>query len=193
MRVLGQIVGRSRFIVILAVFAVLLIAVALSVLGTIQAVASIFSSIGTALEGGLNSTKLTVEFLEVVSLMLKAVVFYIVGIGLYSLFIAPLNLPKALGVDSLIDLETKVISVVIVILGITFLEHFIKWENPNEIIQFGVAVALVVAALVLFQFFNAREKEAQIANEREDQQRAERQLFEEDREERNQPAPSERP
>ena len=43
------------------------------------------------------------------------------------------------------------VSVVIVILGVTFLEHFIRWEQPMETLQFGAGMALAVGVLVLFQ------------------------------------------
>ncbi len=134
-------------------------------------------------ESETGTTRLTVEFLELVSVMLKAVVFYIIGVGLYSLFIAPLNLTVSLGVETLADLESKVVSVVVVILGITFLEHFIRWENPMETLQFGAAMALVVVALVLFQMYSYQTKEAQKSNKPDVQVRAKRKLFQEDREE----------
>src|SRR5690606_10540249 len=92
---------------------------------------------------------------------LKAVIFYIIGVGFYSLFVSPLNITVALGMESLSDLESKVISVVVVILGLTFLEHFILWNDPLATLQFGAAAALVVVALVLFerQTHKAREEQ----------------------------------
>ena len=45
----------------------------------------------------------------------------VIGVGLYSLFIAPLNLTVSLGVETLSDLESKVLSVVVVIMAVTFL------------------------------------------------------------------------
>jgi uncharacterized membrane protein YqhA len=174
-------VGRTRFVVLLGVAAVLLVAVALFVLGAVQAVVSVWNAIQSLLRGELNSTQVTVQILEVVSAMLKAVIFYIVGIGLYSLFIQPLNVTTALGVESLNDLETKVVSVIIVIMAVTFLEHFILWEQPTEILQFGGTLALVVAALVLFQFHSHRAAEEQKRGDPE-QTRAQRELFQQDRE-----------
>ena len=115
--------------------------------------------------------------------MLKAVVFYIIGVGLYSLFIAPLNLTVALGVESLYDLESKIISVVIVILGITFLEHFITWTEPVETLIFGAALSLVVLSLVLFQRYTHQAKEDQKMHNPDVQARAQRELFQEDQEE----------
>lgn len=177
-------VGRSRLIVILAVIAVMVIAVALFLLGTALAMVGVWHAIQGVWRGELGSTDLTVEFLEVVSVMLKAVVFYLIGVGLYSLFIAPLNLTAALGVETLSDLENKVISVVIVIMSVTFLGHFIRWEEPLETLQFGGALGLVVAALVLFQYNSHHAKEEQRMHDPDTQVRAQRELFQKDHEQR---------
>ncbi len=47
-------------------------------------------------------------------------------------------------------LETKVISVVVVIQAVTFLQHFIRREDPLATLQFGAAFALVSGARGLF-------------------------------------------
>jgi uncharacterized membrane protein YqhA len=115
-------------------------------------------------------------------MMLKAVVFYLIGVGLYSLFIALLNVTVALGVETLSDLESKVVSVVVVIMAVTFLEHFIKWERPAEVLQHAAALAVVVAALVAFQFYNHRAKEDHRASAGGDEAAAKRAMFQGDRE-----------
>ncbi len=67
-------------------------------MGAVLAVLRVWDASLGLLHGELGgSTDLTVAFLEIVSVMLKAVVFYIIGIGLYSLFIAPLNLRSISG------------------------------------------------------------------------------------------------
>ncbi len=178
---LAHIIGRSRYVVLLASLAVMLVAISLFLLGTYLAVVNTWEAWVNVVDGNVDSTELTVVFLEVVSVMLKAVVFYIVGVGFYSLFIAPLNLPVALGVETLNDLETKVISVVIVIMAVTFLEHFILWEDALKMLQHGATLALVVAALVLFQFYNHRAKEDQA--DRNAPSQAKHELFDHDQEE----------
>jgi uncharacterized membrane protein YqhA len=50
----------------------------------------------------------------------------------------------------LTDLGSKVLSVVVVIMGTTFLEHFIQWKKPLETLQFGTALTLVIADFGLF-------------------------------------------
>jgi uncharacterized membrane protein YqhA len=175
---LGSLIGRSRVIVLFAVIAVLLAAFSLFLIGTLQAFTSVWDAWSRVFDEHLGFTRLTVQFLEIVSTMLKAVVFYLIGVGLYSLFIAPLNVAVSLGVETLHDLESKVINVVIVIMAVTFLEHFILWEAPFETLQFGAALALAVGALVLFQLYSHRAKEAQKSAEPDVQARAKRDMFE---------------
>lgn len=178
----SRIIGRSRFIVLVAVTAVMLVAVSLFLLGAIQASYGVWGAWEAVFHGKMNSTELTIEFLEIVSLMLKAVVFYIIGVGLYSLFVSPLNITVSLGVQTLSDLESKVVSVVVVILGVTFLEHFVQWKEPLATLQFGGAMGMVVAALVFFQRFTYIVKQDQKSHNPDEQKHAQRRLFEQDRE-----------
>lgn len=178
----SQLIGHSRYIVLLAVVAVLLVALSLFVFGAIQAIAGVWGAWKDLIAGNLGATRLTVEFLEIVSVMLKAVVFYIIGVGLYSLFVAPLNITVSLGVQTLNDLESKVVSVIVVILGVTFLEHFIRWEDPLATLQFGGALALVTTPLVLFQRYTHKAREEQKIHDPTEQVRAQRAMFEADAE-----------
>jgi uncharacterized membrane protein YqhA len=149
---LARAIGRSRMIVMVAVIAVMLAAFSLFLLGAALAAQAIFDAWYDLSSGELNSTLLTVHFLEIVTVMLKAVFFYLIGVGLYSLFIAPLNLTVALGVETLGDLEAKIISVVIVILAVTFLERYIGADDGVRILLSAAAMALAVVALVVFQW-----------------------------------------
>ena len=74
--------------------AVLCIAVTLFLVGLWLTVFLIWTSAGSMLSGNVASTELTVELLEVVTIMLKAV--FLIGVR-SDLFVAPLNLPIALG------------------------------------------------------------------------------------------------
>lgn len=181
---LAELIGKTRFIVLVAVVSVILVSVALFILGAGLAVQGIWRTLVALAQGDLAATTMTVDLLEVVSVMLKAVVFYLIGVGFYSLFIAPLNITAALGIRSFNDLEIKVVSVVVVILAITFLEHFIRWDQAVETLLFGLSLGVVVAALVFFQMHThraAREDEHEDARTRFE---AQRELFHEDHEER---------
>lgn len=179
---LAEWIGRTRYIVLLAVVSVLLVSTALFVIGAGLAVQGVWNATLSVVRGDLTATSITVDLLEVVSVMLKAVVFYLIGVGFYSLFIAPLNLTAALGIRSFNDLEIKVVSVVVVIMAVTYLEHFIKWDQAVETLLYGVSLGVVVMALVFFQKHShseAREDEHEDAPMRN---RAQRHLFHDDEE-----------
>ena len=181
---LAEAIGKTRFIVLVAVVSVILVSVALFILGAGMAVQGIWHAVSTFVRGDEAATTITVDLLEVVSTMLKAVVFYLIGVGFYSLFISPLNLTAALGIRSFNDLEIKVVSVVVVIMAVTFLEHFIRWDQAVETLLFGLSLGVVVASLVFFQMHThraAREDEHEDARTRFE---AQRELFHEDHEER---------
>ena len=184
---LARWVGHTRYVVVLAVLAVLLVAVSLFLLASWLAVVGVWHAFRDAFAGDLDATELTVEFLEVISAMLKAVIFYLVGVGLYSLFIGPLNLTTVLGVETLGDLERKVASIVILILAVTVLEHFIRWEDPADTLRFGATLALVVAALVAFQVVSQRADQELRTSSPAAQARAQRELYTEAIEERTTP------
>ena len=180
--VVGRMIGRLRLVVLVPVLAVLLAALSLFLLGAGQAVIAVWHAWSDAFTGEMNSPQLSITFLKTVIVMLEAVVFFLIGVGLYSLFIAPLNLAIALGVDTLHDLEDRVVRVVVVILAVTFLERFIQWQEPLQTLQFGGALAATIAALVLFQYYSRTVKKEKAPEEADTQHRSKKQMFEHDRE-----------
>jgi uncharacterized membrane protein YqhA len=178
---LAHVIGRSRVVVVVAVIAVMLAAFSLFVLGAWLAVTIIWGAWAEVFRGHVDSADLIVRFLEIVTVMLKAVFFYLIGVGFYSLFISPLNVTVALGVETLNDLETKIISVIIVIMAVDFLEEFIAFESPVAVLQGAGALALAVGALVLFKVLTNRE--GLEARTRSEQDAAKQELFEHDHEE----------
>jgi hypothetical protein len=69
-------------------------------------------------------------------------------------------------------------------MGVTFLERFITWQQPAETFINGVTMAVVVAALVLFQHFSHRAREDQRRYDQAAQRSAQHDLFERDAEAR---------
>ena len=179
---LARVIGRSRLMVFIAVAGVLLCAVSLFLLGGFLAADTVWSGWRDVVGGRVEPAVLSVRFLEIVSVMLKAVFFYLIGVGLYSLFIAPLNVTVALGVESLNDLETKVISVIIVIMAVRFLGRFIEGEGNLELMQRALALSVVTAALVFFKIFAHREGQEGKRQHAHIQEHAMREMFEREHE-----------
>ncbi len=73
-------------------------------------------------------------------------------------------LPEWLVVHDLDELEDKLAQVVVVVLGIAFLGQAVTWDGQRDLLGFGVATALVIAALS----FHLRRTPAAISPSRED-------------------------
>jgi uncharacterized membrane protein YqhA len=92
--------------------------------------------------------ELAVEFIKLTDVFLLGVVLYIVALGLYELFFDPrLPLPSWLIINDLEHLKEKLLGVIIVLLGVTFLGEVVSWNGQTDILRLGIAVSLVVAAL----------------------------------------------
>ena len=82
-----------------------------------------------------------------------AVVMFVMGIGLFELFVdkdKAIRYPRWLEIRDLSDLKEKLISAAVVIIVITFLKHIIMWGNPLETLYFCGAIAIVIAAITFF-------------------------------------------
>ncbi|MDX1375860.1 MAG: YqhA family protein [Burkholderiales bacterium] len=178
---LARLIGRSRNIIIVAVAAVMVCAFSLFLLGALHAAETVWTAWRGAFETG--ATALTLRFLEIVTVMLKAVFFYLIGVGFYSLFISPLNVTVALGVETLNDLETKIISVVVVIMAVSFLERFIDWQSREDVLWSAGALAMAVAALTVFQWQTHRAGQEHKYRHPDTLERAKLEMFERSHEE----------
>ena len=98
---------------------------------------------------GAEELPLVVEILEYVHTFLIGTVLYITAIGFYQLFIKEVEMPGWLRIDSTEDLETNLIGVVVVVLAINFI-GLVFTQDPSDLQQYGVAIALAIAALSLY-------------------------------------------
>ncbi|MFN0147195.1 MAG: YqhA family protein [Dehalococcoidia bacterium] len=157
---LATLLTRSRYMMMAAVLAMVAVAAGLFVLAAVIAMRDLAEAFRDVGAGEVNTAELKVGFLQVATLVLKAVVFYLIGTGLYSLFIGPLGGPSATRVNSLTDLEAKIIGVIIVILGTTFLELYQEKGNALDSLFSAAALALAIAGLGLFQLIIRRDEAA---------------------------------
>ena len=149
--VLTRAVDATRYVVLLAVLSVVMVAMLVFLGGTLLTLGSIRTAAGIIIAGEVEGHDALVTVLGLVVVMLEAVVFYIVGIGLYSIFIQPLRLARRLGLDTLDHVESKIVSVIIVMLAVNFVENLIRTHNSMDSLLHAAAIALVVPPLVWFK------------------------------------------
>lgn len=147
---LRRIIVASRYVVVLAVACIALVATAIFAYCaalTARAVARPFRD-GV---GGATTKALILDAIELVDLFLLGIALYVIALGLYELFIdQSLPLPPWLVIRDLDDLKGKLLGVVIVILAVLFLGQAITWDGERDLLGFGAAIALVIAALTYF-------------------------------------------
>jgi len=146
-----KLLASSRYLFIIGVVGSFILSLAMFVYGgivTIQAVVQSFALTGIGAEG---ATTLAVVAIEVVDVFLLATVFYIIALGLYALFIDDqLPLPAWLEIHNFDDLKGKLVSVIIVAMGVLFLGRLVTEEGQAGLLGYGVAIALVIASLTYF-------------------------------------------
>ena len=143
-----RLLASSRYIILIASLGTFLS-------GTVLLIFGVLSVIDISIEAfrAFNLTshgveELAVDFIRLTDVFLLGTVLYIVALGLYELFVDPtLPLPKWLVIRDLEHLKEKLLGVIIVLLGVTFLGEVVSWDGQTDIFRLGVAIALVVAAL----------------------------------------------
>ena len=144
----------SRYMVLLAVGASLVASLATflwDVYETFMVISALIRTHG-------KDPNIAVDMIELMDKFLIAVGLYIFAIGLYELFIRDdLDLPEWLEVHNLHDIKTRLSSIVILVMAIAFVEHVVAWKAPQDALYYGIAIALVTGALILFNTFGERE------------------------------------
>ncbi|MGR3503342.1 YqhA family protein [Pseudaestuariivita sp.] len=148
---MNSFLGATRFMVILAVLGALLAAVTILIYGFAEVVQLVLATIETGEVSRKGAKALTLEMIEVIDLFLLGTVFFIIGLGLYELFIdSDVPLPRWLAIKTLDDLKDKLIGVVVVVLGVLFLGQVVGWDGETDLMGYGIAIAVVIAALTYF-------------------------------------------
>jgi uncharacterized membrane protein YqhA len=148
---LRQVLSASRYMVLIPIFGTLVASFALLIYEAVVVVSAIFDAVRQGSASPKDAKTLAVGLIEAVDLFLIGIALYIISLGLYTLFIDDeLTLPKWLKVRDFDDLKSNLVNVVIVVLAVLFLRESITRDNGYDLLAFGAALALVIAALTLF-------------------------------------------
>ena len=157
-----RLISASRFLIVIPALGSFIAATALLVYGAV----AIVQLIGGTLIAGVSSKgakALALAFIEVVDLYLLGTVMYIIALGLYELFVDDqLPLPSWLSIHDLDDLKNKLTGVVILVMGVLFLGQVVTWDGERDLLRYGSAIALVIAALTYF--LSQRGKKAKVGD-----------------------------
>ena len=142
--------GAMRLVMVVGIFSLVAAATALLVFGGV----STYRHIALMISGGEaapTSREVFLASIKLVDLVLLATILEVVAIGLYSLFIdSDIPVPKWLRTDDVDSLKSKLAGIVTVMLGVLFLEQVITASDAFDLLQIGIPIALVIAALTYF-------------------------------------------
>ena len=91
---------------------------------------------------------LLVYLIQIMDIFLVGTALFVFAVSLYSLFIAPLDLPDWMEISNLRDLKVKLGSVLILFMAGVFIERLVEGKNALDLLFLGGAVALVSFALL---------------------------------------------
>ena len=144
---------RSRYLVLIGITSLLAASVAAFVWGTLKTVMTSLLVIQTL---GKDAA-LTIKLIELIDIFLIATTILIFSVSLYELFIGKLDLPKWMLANNLYELKAKLSSMIVLVMAVKFLQKMIEIKDGTELLQRGIAVAVVSAALIAFGYFGKKD------------------------------------
>lgn len=146
-RAAHRFVGYTRFMAAVPSFGLFVAAVAMTI-------STLISTIGVTVEvveGRLTMQDMLVEYIEYADFFLLSIVLYIMSIGLYSLFIDDrIKMPSWLEIHTLDDLKEKLVSVIVVVMGVYFLGRLIHGADALDLLCMGGGIGAVILSLAYF-------------------------------------------
>ena len=151
-----RVVSWSRYIIILDVIGLFLAFVALMVSSVWHTVDIILHA---AFTGDIDQKKLVGKLVQQADTALLAAVFYVIALGLYSLFVSDdIPMPPWLRVRNLGDLKELLASVVIVVVAVIFLGLRAHVGRRENLLIIGLSIAAVIAGAGVFLWVSSKER-----------------------------------
>jgi len=95
-----------------------------------------------------DETKIILKALKAIDMVLLGVVFFIMGVGLFELFVASIdNLPGWLIIKDIDQLKTMLVKVIIVVMAVSFSGRIISWDGESDIMGYGLGLGSVIFAM----------------------------------------------
>jgi len=148
------ILGLTRFTIVLAIIGIGVSSAVMLIYAIISLAMTIFHAFRESEYTIEGVQHLALELIELTDFFLLGMVLYVVAIGMYELFIDPnIPVPDWMRVQSLDDLKTQIVNVVIVMLIVTFLGVALSTKQGGlDFLYYGLAIAVVVIAVSFFNW-----------------------------------------
>ncbi len=148
---LERLLGSARWVAVVPVVVLLASTVVAFVYAAYVAARTAHDVMTHALPAAPNVS----DFLVVIDLFLVGATTLIAALGFYELFINAgdgrgLVLPRWLEMRDLDDLKTRVVSMVVLVVAVTFVEVLVGLGRASEVLEVGVGAGAVIVALAIY-------------------------------------------
>ena len=147
------ILEKSRYLAFIGIVSLLVAALAAFAWGTLRT----FHAVMLVIESLGADAAITIEFIEIVDSFLIATAILIFAASLYELFIGDLDLPDWMLAHNLHDLKAKLSSMVVLVMGVKFLQKLVDYKDAQELLHVGLSIAAVSAVLIAFGYFGKKD------------------------------------
>ena len=170
MQMMRRMLASSRYFIAIAVLGTFLSSVVLIVSGVFSVFKIAWDELRNREIGVEASKHLAVDFIQLIDIFLLGTVLYIIALGLYELFVDPdLPMPRWLVIKDFDALKEKLIGVIIVLLGVTYLGNAVTWTGGGDILELGLATAATIIALSVALYLSHRSHiEEHVGNRNEE-------------------------
>lgn len=147
------ILEKSRYLAFIGIVSLLVAALAAFAWGTLKT----FHAVMLVIESMGADAAITIEFIEIVDSFLIATAILIFAVSLYELFIGDINLPEWMLAHNLHDLKAKLSSMVVLVMGVKFLQKLVDYKDAEDLLRVGLSIAAVSAVLIAFGYFGKKD------------------------------------
>ncbi len=140
-------ISQTRLIAAIPAIGLALCSFVLVIATTIRAVLTTMEFIADEID----LSDLTIEYVEFTDMYLLGVVLFMTALGLTTLFITQkIPLPAWLEFHDFDDLKERLVSVIVVMLGVHFLGAVLKGVSGIDLLWLGLGICVVIIALTAF-------------------------------------------
>ena len=136
-------IEKSRYLALVAVVGMQVSALAAFYVGVLK----IIKLVRIALLGDETNSPMLYSLFESLDSFLVATALIVISVSIYELFIGDLAVPDWMTVKNLNELKAKFGVVLIPVMAVKFVQKLLQSESALETLYYGIAVAIVSAAL----------------------------------------------
>lgn len=148
-----NLIEKSKYLNLIAVLALLVsfvVALGWGVMQAFKAWKEVVTSVG-------QSSEISLYLIKTIDAFLISIVLYLLAVSIYKLFIGDLNIPPQMVAKNLAELKSKLSSLIVLVLVVSFVEEIFENNPPiNEVIGYAVSISLICGVLVAFSYVNGK-------------------------------------